>query len=294
MKKTTQSLQLAFLRLTFWLLSQISPKHSATRALKLMSTPRAYPSKPREQAILKKAEQSTIPYRSGKIALYRWGHELVKSAPTVLLVHGWEGRASNFGGIIEKLFADGWTVLAFDAPSHGGSDVQSTSMFDFTECVGNLLKDHQVNAIIAHSFGCVATTVSLSRNRSLSLAKLVMIASPNRFEDRLQQMVDLFQLSPQTVETLRSMLQRQANYPIFDFAISDLGVQIQVPDRLLFHDMADQVSLFSWSKEIADAWAQEENTVSKLVPIEGTGHNRILWDYDVINHIADFLCGRAR
>ncbi len=295
MKALTQFIQMTLLRVTFRLLGLISPQLAANRTLKLMSTPRRYPEKAHEQAVLNKAKLSTFLYRDGKVQLYRWG----EGNQTALLVHGWEGRAGNFGGIIEALLAAGWSVIAFDAPSHGQSVTQPTSMFDFVECLMSLIKDigpdgeeenrHPVDAVVAHSFGCVAATVALSYDSDLSLSKLVMIASPNRFEDRLQQMVDLFRLSSRIVEKLRPMLQEQANYPIFDFTISDLGNRINVKDRLLLHDKADKLSLHAWSQQIADQWSQDDNARTQLITIEGTGHNRILWDEGVINHIARFL-----
>lgn len=289
MKRFTLLLQFAYLRFSFWLLGQISPKRAAARANKLMSTPRLFPPKEREEVILSKAEKSMRPYRQGNIQLYRWG----EGPKTILLVHGWEGRAGNFGGIIQRLLADGWSILAFDAPSHGQSDLQPTSMFDFAECLNSILQEETVDAIVAHSFGCVATTVILSLETKQPLEKLVMVASPNRFQDRLQQAIDLFGLSPKVVTQLRPMLLAQANYPIFDFSIGDLGTQLDVPERLLLHDKDDQVSLYVWSQQIAEQWSQDESTSTELITVEGTGHNRILWDADVINHIADFLADRA-
>lgn len=289
MKQLTQILQLAYLRFSFWLLSQISPKSAANRALRLMSTPRRFPPKEREEVVLSQAEKSAIQYRNGEIQLYRWG----KGPRTILLVHGWEGRAGNFGGIIQQLLADDCSIVAFDAPSHGRSDIQPTSMFDFAGCLNHVLKEQSVDAIVAHSFGCVATTVVLGLETKQPLEKLVMVASPNRFQDRLQQATDLFGLSPKVVNQLRPMLVAQSDHPIFDFSIGDLGTQLNVPERLLLHDKDDQVSLYIWSQEIAEQWAQDESTSTELITIQGTGHNRILWDADVINHISDFLADRA-
>lgn len=285
MKQLTQTASLFFLRLSFRVLGWISPQRAAARAMKFMSTPRTFPARANEQAVLDQATRSQIPYRAGNLQTYRWGN----GSRTVFLMHGWEGRAGNHYALIPQLVDSGWSVLAFDAPSHGQSDQQPTSMFDFADCLEMVLRQENVDAIVAHSFGCVATTIVLAQNQEFSVQKLVYIASPNRFEDRLQQMVDLFALSAPVTSQLRQQLRSATDYPIFDFSVSTLGDRIRAEERLLLHDRNDQLSLFQWSQDILDGWSDVQGSTTTLVPIEGTGHNRILWHEPAIWHIVEFL-----
>src|SRR5687768_17598331 len=50
-----------------------------------------------------------------------WGDSLDLDR-TVYLVHGWGGRGSQFGAMVEPLLESGHRVVMLDAPAHGDSD----------------------------------------------------------------------------------------------------------------------------------------------------------------------------
>nr|MBA3542137.1 hypothetical protein [Deltaproteobacteria bacterium] len=103
----------------------VSGDLGTTLAERLFTSPRRHPRPDREKAILATARPFTVDValRSPRwrghhidVAAWRWGH-----GPTVLLVHGWEGRGSQLGSFVEPLVAAGLSVVAFDAPAHGDS-----------------------------------------------------------------------------------------------------------------------------------------------------------------------------
>ena len=47
---------------------------------------------------------------------FAWG-----AGPSVLLVHGWEGRGAQLGALVDPLVAAGYRVVALDGPAHGDS-----------------------------------------------------------------------------------------------------------------------------------------------------------------------------
>ena len=77
---------------------------------------------------------------------YRWPGNYRK----VLIIHGWEGRATNFESIIKELINKRFDVTSFDAPSHGSS-AKSNTMKDFGEFVQHLLKTTNFDYVITHS-----------------------------------------------------------------------------------------------------------------------------------------------
>ncbi|MBC7976874.1 MAG: alpha/beta fold hydrolase, partial [Myxococcales bacterium] len=70
-----------------------------------------------------------------KVCAWRWGH-----GPTVLLVHGWEGRGSQLGAFVEPLVRAGLSVVAFDAPGHGDSPGHRLYLTDLADCIADVAR----------------------------------------------------------------------------------------------------------------------------------------------------------
>src|SRR5882724_4574089 len=62
------------------------------------------------------AERLLVDGSRGALSVLRWG-----KGPLVVLVHGWNGRASQLGAFVEPLVRAGLQVVAFDAPGPGAS-----------------------------------------------------------------------------------------------------------------------------------------------------------------------------
>ncbi len=94
-------------------LGWFAPKLVASKMRLAFMTPRALPLRDWELPLLASSERITL--RFGLSAL-RWGQ-----GPTVLLMHGWEGRPTQFASLINALVDAGYTVVALDGPAHGRS-----------------------------------------------------------------------------------------------------------------------------------------------------------------------------
>ncbi|MBL4667115.1 MAG: hypothetical protein JKY04_07045, partial [Sneathiella sp.] len=74
-------------------LSVISPKLAAKWLFLLFTTPQEYRESEQEKSYMRDATIWRIPFNSRQsMPLYSWGH-----GPTILLVHGLSGRASQMG-----------------------------------------------------------------------------------------------------------------------------------------------------------------------------------------------------
>ena len=92
---------------------RVSPALAGRLALPLFRQVRpALPVRPADRAVHEHAERGTITVRGREIVTYSWG----RGPETVLVVHGWRGRASQFGPIVRELRAEGFRVVGFDAP----------------------------------------------------------------------------------------------------------------------------------------------------------------------------------
>ena len=95
--------------------SILFPKQITSFAYQKLTNPQVYKLRENEIEILGQAQKETLRFYDFDIQLYTWkGGE-----KEILLIHGWEGQAGNFSDIIKALLADGFTVHAFDGPSHG-------------------------------------------------------------------------------------------------------------------------------------------------------------------------------
>ena len=160
----------------------VSEELGTSLAERLFTTPRRHSRPARERAVLAAAREIPIdvalraPRWHGqhtKIRAWRWGR-----GPTVLLVHGWEGRGSQLGSFVEPLVAAGMSVVAFDAPGHGDSPGHRLYLPDLADCIAAVAGvAGPLHAIISHSFGCAAVLLAGARH-GIDAARNVMI-SPN-------------------------------------------------------------------------------------------------------------------
>ncbi|HSF38925.1 MAG TPA: alpha/beta fold hydrolase, partial [Thermoanaerobaculia bacterium] len=138
-------------------LGRTVPPLAGRWALDLFCTPMRHAEPAREKELLRTAEAFTVPFQSVHLAAHAWGE-----GPAVLLVHGWSGRGAQLGAFVQPLVDAGHRVVAFDLPAHGRTPGRRLNGFDGRDAVlrmGEAVGPFQ--AVIAHSFGAVCTTLAL-------------------------------------------------------------------------------------------------------------------------------------
>src|SRR5262245_22361365 len=98
-------------------LSAVAPGLAARLAARMFLTPRRHPRPLAERSLLMTARSDPLLVGGRPVESWTWG-----AGPLVLLVHGWSGRGTQLGALIDPLVAHGLSVAAFDAPGHGDSD----------------------------------------------------------------------------------------------------------------------------------------------------------------------------
>ncbi|HWV48885.1 MAG TPA: alpha/beta fold hydrolase, partial [Microbacterium sp.] len=99
------------------------------------------------------ARRELMRVRGRDIVSYRWGD----GDRTVLVIHGWKGRATQFAPLVRELVAAGLRVVSFDAPAHGASAGRSTDVRDWMSAIEGLQRRFgPFDAIVGHSVGAVA------------------------------------------------------------------------------------------------------------------------------------------
>ena len=256
-------------------------------AERLFTTPRRHARPERERAVLASARSLTInvtlraPRWHGttlRLAAWQWGH-----GPTVLLVHGWEGRGSQLGAFVEPLVAAGMSVVAFDAPGHGDSPEHRLYLTDLADCVADVVAAvGPLHAIVAHSFGAAAVLLAHARG-NVSAARNVLISPNVLIDDAVRRFAHLVGLDDRDRAALEQRLADQTGVGIADLALPRLAGH-RDDALLVIHDRSDREVDFEHGARLAAAWPN-----AQLRETDGLGHRKILRDPDVLAATIDFV-----
>ncbi|HEU0030873.1 MAG TPA: alpha/beta fold hydrolase [Kofleriaceae bacterium] len=264
----------------------VSDELGASLAERLFTTPRRYPRPDRERAILATGRRFDVdvllrsPRWRGQhapIAAWRWGF-----GPTVLLVHGWEGRGSQLGAFVEPLVSAGLSVVAFDAPAHGDSPGSRLYLTDHADTITDLVAAiGPVHAIVAHSFGAAAVLLAHQRS-GVDAARNVMVAPNVLIADAVDRFAHHVALDARDRDTFTQYLAQQSGVSVDALGLADL-IGARDAAMLVIHDRTDREVSIEHGRRLAAQWPKAE-----LVTTDGLGHRRILRDPDVIARTVAF------
>jgi pimeloyl-ACP methyl ester carboxylesterase len=230
------------------------------------------------------AEQFSVRSHDRLVHGYRWG-----DGPLIYLVHGWGGNAGQFSSFIEPLVSAGFTVVAFDAPSHGLSDAgefgrRSTNAVEMGRALDSVVAHHgQPYGIVAHSMGGIATALSM-RDGWVSASPLVLISPYVAIGTHLPILSELLGFGDRTVRHLKQRARRRVGLTVDELDLTSLFEENDHPPLLVVHDIADREAGYRASASLVAGWGGAE-----LITTTGLGHRRILDDVDVIQNVTRYL-----
>jgi len=270
----------------------VSEDLGASFAERLFTSPRRFARPTRERSVLASARRSfaTVTLRSPSrgnqqiaIPTWRWGH-----GPTVLLVHGWEGRGSQLGAFVAPLVDAGLSVVAFDAPGHGDAPDHRLYLTDLADTIADIVAAIEtqdgapLHGVIAHSFGAAGVLLAGLRN-NVRVARNVMVAPNVIIDDAVLRFARLVGLD----DTDRLVLeQRIAAHT--GLAVTQLRLDALTAGRdermLVIHDRDDKEVSVEHGEQLAARWPD-----AQLVATHQLGHRRILRDDAVLAAAVDVL-----
>jgi pimeloyl-ACP methyl ester carboxylesterase len=232
-------------------------------------------------AVHARARRQTLAIGAREAVVYRWG-----SGPqTVLLVHGWRGRASQFAAIIQALESPDRTIVAFDAPGNGDSPGTQTDLRDYLGVIRAVADDAGgLDLLIGHSFGAIGIFVAVREGvRARRMVSIAGISNMNYTYGTFAQALEL-------PKRLNALLRRKIEHDTFggDTGIwrrfvAELDPTDQTP-LLVIHDRDDHVIGFHQAEIIAGAHL---GPTTELLTT-GLGHTRVLADRAVVRAIVEF------
>jgi len=253
--------------------SRLTPGLAAAIAERLFFATRRTVPRPGERDVLAGAKASSI----AGMKAWSWG-----DGPIVLLVHGWNGRATQLGGFVEPLVDRGYRVVAFDAFGHGESPGNRMSLPELASCIRTVTGElGGVHGVIAHSMGGAATTLALSQG--LEIQRAVFVSPPADPRAFLKIFSASLGLTDQVRERVQQRVERRVGMPMERMLVNAIAPSMRTP-LLIIHDRDDKEVPLRVGRSIADAWPGAE-----LIITEGLGHQRILRAESVTNSAASFI-----
>jgi pimeloyl-ACP methyl ester carboxylesterase len=274
----------ARLRLLFRVLGALSPALAARLAATLLHTPLARRPDALEDAFLATARSHRIAAAGNRVHAYEWAG----AGPTVLIVHGWISHSARFAPLIESLRAQGFRVIAFDAPAHGRSSGRRADLNAFRAALeGTAARLGPVHAVVAHSFGALSTASWLGSTPLPSVRCAVLIGLMRDLDYLFESFVSMLALSPGVTARLRALLVRRYGAEPGRFAAPALAARIRVP-VLLMHGEQDEFVPSAHADEIA-----EQLVDGRVVIVPGHRHSQPLRDAECIAMMTEFVARHA-
>lgn len=233
----------------------------------------------REQDLLAACEHHRLQVDGLPLAVWTRG-----DGPTVLLVHGWSGRASQLAGFVQPLVVTGHRVVLFDHPGHGATPGRSSNIVRMAEAVAAVGEVFgPVHGIVAHSAGAMATTWAL--RGGLAAQRLVYLAPGTDLERMSRDTASALGLSPAVERRLREHVERRVGVR-WNALDPVRHAALLAQPLLVVHDRGDRQVPVADGARLVDAWPGAE-----LVLTRGLGHQRLLWDAAVIARAVAFVAG---
>ncbi|MGZ8456798.1 MAG: alpha/beta fold hydrolase [Gemmatirosa sp.] len=266
------------LRLGLAVANRVAPAVAEWQAARLFLTPRRRT--PRDPVIPGLPADPRAFVAAGlPVVGWSWG-----DGPTVLLVHGWNGRAADMAPIAEGLVRAGFRAVAVDLPAHGRSPGRRTSLADWMRVLPALAAQvGGVHAVVGHSLGGAA--VALAVEAGLAARGAVLLAparGPVDYVPRVRRFLGLPEARAAGIER-RLVARIGRDLAFFDAARAAAQVPRET-SALVLHDPADDEVPWAHGAAIAGAWPG-----AALVPAIGEGHFRILASPEVVARTAAFV-----
>ena len=265
-----------FLLTAFW---HLAPNATKNIVLNRFFKPMSYALTPLERQFLENGSSFHIHVHNKGIRCWKWGR-----GPGILFVHGWNGRGVNFAYFFKPLIDAGYSVITYDAPSHGESDGQVTNYFELSDTVRSFFDPSHgfnIQGIIAYSIGASAAINCISKDKPFIDA--VLIAPALKLKEILFNAFNHHGVPKIVYRNLVAEMERYYGYDVHQDNPDVLAKTISTK-MLIVHDKDDRTIPYTDSKILSE---KTDNIF--LHTTEGLGHKRILRDSAVVDVITSYI-----
>lgn len=249
----------------------------AVQALYVFTNPRKRGATTEDSEALASAKRCSFNYNGQNLVYWVWG-----SGVPILLLHGWESRASHMAPFVPEILKAGFSAVALDAPAHGESEGVTTSAVDYGRAVASFASSlGKLGGAVTHSVGSAAALYAFARG--VKVVGSVHISGPASMSRVIRRGGQAGGLNESAIDRLESLMEDNVGVPLSVLSIAELKQGFQHPS-LIIHDPEDVEMPLSESQELSREW-----TGSTLHLVNGVGHRRILRSPEVISASIDFI-----
>lgn len=263
MKKTVKKFLPKIIGFKLNSLFLVRPNAAVHQAFQLFCGPRRGGIKPEQEVFLNAAKTKKITVDGKSLQLYHWKG----SKETILLLHGWESNTHRWKQLIEKLQAESYNIVAFDAPAHGNSEGKLFNVPLYSKCVDMMVEKIQPDHIIGHSMGAMTTVYQQHFHPTNNIKKLILLGAPSELTLIMADFQKILNLTPKFMHALNVYFHTRFGFTFEEFSIASFAKTIK-QKGLVFHDVYDKIAPVSSAKAIHANW-----TNSELIITEGAGHS---------------------
>ncbi len=261
------------------LVGALSPRWAAKIALNLFSSPRRISIKEKQRDFLETAFLEDVDFGKLTIKTYRW----LGKKETIVLAHGWESNSFRWKSLVLKLNAEGYNVVALDAPAHGYSSGKKFNAILYAECIYLIAKKFKADVIVGHSVGGMATAFFQNKYQMESIKKLVLLGAPSNFVGVFGRYVHMMGYNKRVAKAMDKLILEQFDYMPEHFNAAKFSEGLTA-EGLIIHDKRDKIIPYTDAEDFKTFYKN-----SKLITTEGLGHG--LKTEEVNDHIVDFING---
>ncbi|MDT0308686.1 alpha/beta hydrolase [Streptomyces sp. DSM 44917] len=275
-------LRAALIRSTLDGTARVAPRLAGRMAGALFARPVARASqRPEEEPVMRRATRTELVLDGRRAVVHQWGD----GVRPVLLMHGWQFRASRWSPLVTALTERGYSPVAFDAPGHGESPGRSTTIVEYRAIARRLHREHgRFAAVVGHSVGGLAAYYAV--RGGVEADRLVAISAPSGMDT----IAEGFRLGLGVGPWLRPALRRRVEEMFPDepglwdgFNATHRPEQLALP-MLIVHDEEDDMIPAGESRRVAAVYGDRAD----LLITRGLGHRRVLADPRVVEAVLDF------
>jgi pimeloyl-ACP methyl ester carboxylesterase len=263
---------------TFKAISKIHPKLGSRFALNAFFTPTI--KKQRLERLPAGTKTHHKVFQGKKIKMYRYGRSVKK----ILLIHGWNGAASDFYAFYKPLQNAGYEIISFDLPGHGFSSRSQLNAIICAKIINDIKKRYgPLSAIIGHSFGAFSSGYAFTQYQDLQSTPFVSIGSPNKLKNVIGSFSRTVGLTDQQNRYFESLLEEKLKIQIHRIEHGRFLKNHFAP-KLVVHDEQDKMVPISVIDEMKKYHSNSTYHITQKL-----GHNRILRDEKTIGEIIKFV-----
>ena len=263
------------------LIEGLAPEAAAVLATELFLRPPARrPSRPEEAHVFAAAERFELEFEGERLPVFRFG----RGATTVLLLHGWGGSSHQLHTFVEPLLARGASVVAFDAPGHGGASGTWLAIPRYAEAIARVAERvGPLSALVGHSMGAAAGAFAIGAG--VQVERAVLIGPPASEYEFFQTWMRSLGVAESLIELTKHGVESRVGVSFAALGPQPIAAGVSGP-MLVIHDQDDRE--VPWADGAAIAAAARR---ARLLTTHGLGHRRILRDSAVIEASVDFALG---